>query len=96
MDLKAAVRLVSLGKTYSEAAHAIGLNRNQVAGACTRSGLRVGCDRAKSKASEQLRRQRRDPYFELKRLAALRAALQRRQAGSRSGGLEAVRVRAGT
>jgi hypothetical protein len=44
----------------------------------------------------QLRRQRRDPYFELKRLAALRAALQRRQAGSRSGGLEAVRVRAGT
>ena len=78
-DLKKAVALVRQGKTYREAGLLLDLTRNQVAGACARDGLKVGHERAKPGAADQLRRQRQDPYFEHKRLQALRASLAERR-----------------
>ncbi len=39
-DLRDAVELVKRGRTFGEAARALGLTRNQVAGACDRAGVR--------------------------------------------------------
>lgn len=53
--------MVAAGATYAEAASALGLSRNAVAGACHRVGLKVG------------RRRSRNPDIEKARVAAIRA-----------------------
>jgi hypothetical protein len=67
-----AVALVIKGATYSEAALAVGISRNAVAGACRRAGVKVGF-RPASKAASQ--KGRRSFWDDPARSAALRQKL---------------------
>lgn len=73
-----AVELVRNGATYVEAADKLGISRNAVAGACLRSGLKVGRKgrRRGGVSSEKAIETWADPSIRAARMKAMRRAFR--------------------